>query len=389
MNDIFLWITLLSIIGILYPYVLYPFVLQILTVIQRTSLHSLKPKQLNDEEYPSVAVLIAAYNEGDYIVDAIHSIYKEQYPKLSVFVGSDGSTDSTVARVQSLQKEYPTLTLYDLSRRGKNRVNDYLVEHSQSDIIIHLDADCRIMKGSLHAMCSHYSDPEIGAVLGTSIDNPEEDHRIDNHAKEQSRYRNLEVKTRAMESALSSTVTSLGHCYSLRRKYRMPLPNDRVCDDYMPLLTILLQKKRVIAEQYARVIEVRSALPGMEFIQAQRFAACGIASVLEASPLLSPRYGLVSLFLWSRKMLRWLMPVFLLLALLSSIAGMFLGSIICTGFIGAFAIVVMLSIPGFFGVKTIPMRQACIFVRITISLIRAWFHILGSNPSAAWERPTA
>ena len=389
MIDASIIIIALCIIGIVYPFAIYPMLLRFLMIIKRSSLHSLEHKNLSSDEYPSVAVLIAAYNEAEYIEDAIHSIYAQEYPHIAVYIGSDGSTDSTAEKVRALQNQYDNLHFFDLSRRGKNRVNEYLVEHSSSDIIMHLDADCRLQKSAIIAMCSHYSDPEICAVLGTAIDNPLDGIEVDNHAEEQSSYRSLESRTRCMESSLASTVTSLGHCYSLRRAYRTPLPNDNVCDDYMPILNILLKKKRVIAEKNAGAIEVRKPQPGMEFTQAQRFASCGMASVRQAWKLLLPSYGLVSLFLWSRKIMRWLLPMFLIVAIISGIIGTLQGNSLSTAFILICTCFVFLSLPGYFGISIFPIRQAYIFVKVTISLIRAWMHFLGSNPSATWERPVA
>ena len=389
MIDVSIIIIVLCIIGILYPFAIYPMLLRFLMIVKRTSLHSLEQKKISLDEFPSVAVLIAAYNEAEYIEDAIHSIYAQDYPNVAVYIGSDGSSDATAEKVGALQQRYENLHFYDLTRRGKNRVNEYLVEHSSSDVIMHLDADCRLQKGAMLAMCSQYRDPEICAVLGTAIDNPLDGIEVDNHAEEQSSYRSLESKTRFMESSLASTVTSLGHCYSLRRAYRTPLPNDNVCDDYMPILNILLQKKRVIAERNAGAIEVRKPQPGMEFTQAQRFASCGMASVKQAWKLLLPTYGLVSLFLWSRKIMRWLLPVFLIIAMIAGMLGALQGNIVSMAFVLACACFVLLSLPGFFGISIFPIRQAYIFVRVNLSLIRAWMHFLGSNPSATWERPVA
>lgn len=370
---------------IFYPYGLYPLLLKILMKVRKHALHSLDRQQVEDASLPSIAILIAAYNEAEYIEDAIHTIYAQHYPQCAVYVGSDGSTDETVNIVRRLQAIYPNLHVHDLSRRGKNAVNEYLVKHSESEVIVHLDADVRLQAGALHSMCARFINQNIGAVIGTSIDSPMNRSR-DNHAEEHSAYRSLEFQTRSMESRLASTVTSLGHCYALRRRYRKPLPNDKVCDDYMPILNVLLAGKRVIADPYACAYEIRTSPPGMEFKQAKRFAACGMASVAEAEELLLPKYGLVALFLWSRKMLRWLMPFFYLLAITTSFLawneGSMIGKIILHLLIG----IIIVAIPGFLGIRIMPIRQACIFVRLQISLLGAWIHVLRSNSSSTWER---
>jgi hypothetical protein len=167
------------------------------------------------------------------------------------------------------------------------------------------------------------------------------------------------------------------------------LPNDSVCDDYTPLLSILADKKRVVVETKASVYEVRKSIEGMEYLQAQRFAACGIASLLFYKRLLLPTYGLISFFLWSRKMLRWCLPFFsIILLILTSISvvkmsmiGLFSASIWTLLFIGALA--------WNLGFSFKPFHSAYIFIRLHISLIMAWLHTIHKKQSAVWERPTA
>lgn len=377
--------TLLLLFLMIYPYAVYPKLLKLLMIFKKHSLHSLDIPNINEDALPSIAVLIAAYNESEYIEDAIHTIYSQRYPRCEVHVGSDGSTDDTVKIIERLQQQYPNLYVHALERRGKNAVNEYLVSHSNSDVIVHLDADVRLQSGALYSMCSRFTDASIGAVIGTSIDAPKHDSR-DNHAAEHSVYRSLEFQTRSMESALSSTVTSLGHFYAVRRIYRKPLPNEQVCDDYMPILHVLLEHKRVLADPHACAYEIRTSPPGMEFKQAKRFAACGMATVGEADALLSPKYGLIALFLWSRKMLRWLMPIFYLLAICTSFLAWHEGSNIGMIIFHCLLGVILLSIPGFLGLRIIIIRQACIFVRLQMSLLGAWIHVLRSNASSTWER---
>ena len=369
---------------IVYPYAFYPILLKLLVNIRKHTLYSLDKLQVNEEDLPTITVLIAAYNEADYIEQAIHNIYEQHYPHCAVHVGSDGSTDQTVNTVRKLQLQYPSLHIHDLTRRGKNAINEYLIAHSESEVIVHLDADVRLESGALHSMCSRFIDQEIGAVIGTSIDAPM-NNSLHDHAAEHSVYRSLEFQTRSMESQLASTVTSLGHCYALRRIHSKPLPNEKVCDDYMPILNVLLARKRVIADPYACAFEIRTSPPGMEFKQAKRFAACGMASVAEAEELLMPKNGLIALFLWSRKMLRWLMPFFYLLAISTSFLAWHEGSMIGKIIVHCLLGVLILSIPGFLGMRIMPMRQACIFVRLQMSLLGAWIHVLRSNTSSTWE----
>lgn len=378
-------IALIAVFLMVYPFAFYPLILKVLMIIRKGRLHSLDMPQIKQEDLPSIAILIAAYNEAEYIEDAIRTIINQHYPNIEIHIGSDGSTDDTVRKVKALQMEIPHLHIHDLSKRGKNAVNEYLIAHSTSDIIVHLDADVRLKPGALYSMCSRFFDDEIGAVIGTSIDAPVQSAHHD-HEEEHSTYRNMEFKTRSMESALASTVTSLGHFYAVRRKYRRTLPNDKVCDDYMPILHVLMAKKRVIADPHACAYEVREMQSGTEFKQAKRFAACGMATVWEAKQLLLPSFGLIALFLWSRKMLRWLMPIMYMKAMAFSLFAWMDDSIGGQYLFYGLSGIILLSLPGFLGIRIMPIRQACIFVRLQLSLLGAWMHVLRSNASSSWER---
>ncbi|MFM8456851.1 MAG: glycosyltransferase, partial [Ignavibacteria bacterium] len=181
---------LIAVFFMVYPFAFYPIVLRILIFLRKTSLHSLDIPQSKQEDLPVIAVLISAYNEAQYIEDAIRTIIDQQYPKYEIHIGSDGSTDDTVQRVQSLQQSIPHLYIHDLSKRGKNAVNEYLIAHSTSDIIVHIDADVRLKPGALYAMCSRFIDEEVGAVIGTSTDAPIASAHHE-HEEEHSSYRNL------------------------------------------------------------------------------------------------------------------------------------------------------------------------------------------------------
>ena len=378
-------IALIAIFFLIYPFAFYPIILKILQYLHKDTLHSLDTPQITQEELPSIAVLISAYNESEYIEDAIRTIINQGYPNYEIHIGSDGSTDDTVKKVNILQSEIPHLHIHDLSKRGKNAVNEYLIAHSHSEIIVHIDADVRLKPNALYSMCSRFHDDEVGAVIGTSTDAPMV-HVHHDHEEEHSSYRTMELHTRSMESALASTVTSLGHFYAVRRRFRKALPNEKVCDDYMPILHVLMEKKRVIADPHAHAFEVRELKPGTEFKQAKRFAACGMATVWEARKLLLPHYGLIAFFLWSHKMVRWLMPIIYLKAMGFACIAWMEQSVGGQYLFYALSGIIVLSLPGFLGIRIMPIRQACIFVRLQLSLLGAWLHVLKSNASSSWER---
>lgn len=85
---------------------------------------------------PTVCAIIPAYNEEATITHVIHPLVSSELID-EVFVVSDGSTDHT-ARVA----EDAGARVHQLSRnRGKGEAMQYAVAHTQSEVLVFLDAD--------------------------------------------------------------------------------------------------------------------------------------------------------------------------------------------------------------------------------------------------------
>lgn len=104
---------------ILYPFIIYPLILELLVRIRKNKLFQSSISDISTDQLPEISVLIAAYNEVDTLEETIETIYNQEYPKIQVHVGSDGSNDGTVELLYELQKKYPSLCVYDITRRGK------------------------------------------------------------------------------------------------------------------------------------------------------------------------------------------------------------------------------------------------------------------------------
>src|SRR5687767_8109585 len=79
---------------IAYTYLGYGLVIYILSRLRR---RPQIPAERNERNLPDITLLIAAYNEEQYVVDKIMNSLALDYPKdkLSIYFVTDGSTDST------------------------------------------------------------------------------------------------------------------------------------------------------------------------------------------------------------------------------------------------------------------------------------------------------
>ncbi len=123
--------------------------------------------------YPSVTVLVAAYNEESSIEDTVRSLMRQTYPgTLHVTVINDGSADCTASIVRDLLPEFSNLTLLDLPKNGgkANALNQGLAA-CQSELVITVDADCWIWKDGIQNLVGRRlaDPPNTRAVAGAIL----------------------------------------------------------------------------------------------------------------------------------------------------------------------------------------------------------------------------
>src|SRR5205085_9802074 len=100
-----------------------------------------------------------------------------------------------------------------------------------------------------------------------------------------------------------------------------PLPADTIADDFEIALGVVQGGRHIRYEPDARGIEVVVAEVKAEFRRKVRMIAGGYQALWRHRSLLDPfRRPAVALQLISHKVLRWLVPVFLMAALAASLA---------------------------------------------------------------------
>lgn len=132
-----------------------------------------RPKILEEQKYPPVTILIAAYNEADSITSTLAGIFLQDYPSaIRVILIDDGSNDHTVKFVKALQLKHPNLELIEIGRNGgKASALNQGLRRCQTDIVITIDADSYIFKDGVRKLVGRYlSDPtDTRAVAGTIL----------------------------------------------------------------------------------------------------------------------------------------------------------------------------------------------------------------------------
>jgi cellulose synthase/poly-beta-1,6-N-acetylglucosamine synthase-like glycosyltransferase len=295
---------------LLYVYAGYPFVLSLIA--------SVFPKQTSTpNHWPTLSVLIAAYNEEDSIGRKVEQTLALDYPKdkLEILVLSDGSTDRTDTIVQSFAN-YPVRLIRINSRKGKTHAQNEGVRAARGEILVFSDATTVYERRALRYLTANYSDPTVGAVSGRyEYCDPT---GASPTGQGQMTFWSYENNIKMWQSRIKSVSGCCGCIYSLRRELYTTLPSD-VISDLTQALCVIRQGYRVVFEDRALAFEETTTSTSDELRMRVRVVTRGIRGILSIPELLAPwKYPWISFQLISHKVLRWMVPFLLVLLFASS-----------------------------------------------------------------------
>ncbi len=296
--------------ALFYVYVGYPVLLGFLALFRR------RP-QREPGYCPSLSVLIAAYNEEASFGRKIRETLAAEYPagKLEIIVVSDGSTDRTDEIVKSFAGSRVRL-LRIADRRGKTHAQNEGAKECRNEVIVFSDATTVYHPKALLYLACNYEDPRVGAVSGLyKYFDPEGQSPTGWGSIVFWNYENLIKK---LQSRIASLTGSSGCIYSVRRDLYTPL-QEELCSDLVEPLHVVKKGYRVVFEDRALASEQTTKSVAEEFGMRVRVVIHGIRGVLSVPELLEPwKHGWISFQLLSHKVLRWMVPFFLILLFASS-----------------------------------------------------------------------
>lgn len=310
------WVSLALVV---YAYFVYPLMLWVVCgIVRRTRKANTPHKQPRGQgrrDWPTVSVLVPAFNEAESIPSKLDNCEAIDYPfgRLEVVFVSDGSSDETDSLLS--QQRPPRYRFWRLpSRMGKPSALNMAASMAKGDILVFSDASTALDPMAIRGLVRHFGDPSVGVVCGA----PSFGRSAESAATE-GLYWRYETALRRMEGQIGATLTASGTIYAMRSSCFRPLPAEAILDDFLIPMTARRLGYRVVYEPEARAWETAPATVRDEFIRRTRLAAgsFGALGPLTRAALLSP-----SLF-WafvSHKLLRWLVPLCLMIMALSSLA---------------------------------------------------------------------
>lgn len=265
------------------------------------------------DDYPTLSIIIAAYNEEAVIQEKIENSLSLDYPPdlLEIVVVADGSDDATVEMAQPYTSTSRVRVYHQPERQGKAAAVNRIMPLIQNEIVVLTDANAMLDKGTLQAIARNFADPAVSGVAG--------EKRVIEGGE--GLYWRYESQLKRCDSALSSVMGAAGELFAVRRAAFIPPAEDSIIEDFVMSLSLVGSGQRVVYEPDAVAREEPvSSLKG-EWQRRARNAAGGFRSIERLLYLLHPRQGRVAWQYFSHRVLRWAVTPFLLpLAFLLNLA---------------------------------------------------------------------
>lgn len=366
-----------GVFGTLYAYVGFP---ALVSLLRRAN----RPRHPGPAGVrPAVTVIIPAYNEEASIGAKLRNTLASDYPPhlLDVVVVSDASTDRTNDIAQSFESQGVRLIVQP-QRQGKTAGLNRAVDGARGDILVFTDANAAYPPDTLGCLVRHLGEPGVGLVSGYTR------YRLTGSgevAEVTNAYTTLERVIKRGESVWGCCVGADGAIFAMRRPLYRTLRDDDINDFVLPL--------GVIDQGYACVFAEDafcSESPGQnlesEFRRQSRITNRTLRALWRNVHLLNPfRFPGFAFFLFSHKVARFLVPIFLAvsaiaLILLAPAGGLYLA----VGAAALLGVVVSLasrklSSPG----RLLQFINA--FLTINMAVLDGWRKFLTGHGDVTWQ----
>ncbi len=297
----------ISVAATAFVYLGYPVGLAILVALRP------RPRRRSQLTLP-VTVIVPAHNEEAVIERKVANVLAGSYPRelVELIVASDGSSDRTV----ELARRAGATAVLDLPRQGKLAALTAAAARASGDVLVFTDADCFFEPRTLSELIANFADPAVGGVTGNEIRPSARERGV---ARGEGLYWRYEQWLKRLEDRAGSTISACGSLYALRRPlFRAPTVAAGN-DDVLISTEVVRAGRRLAFDEHATVLVDSARTGGDEFRRKVRVINGGLRTWLALSEMLDPRkYGLYAIQVLVRKVLRRLLPFFLLAMFLST-----------------------------------------------------------------------
>jgi len=300
MLEFFFWLLFAS---ICWTYIGYPI---LLVIISKFYHHSIKHEPIE----PTITLIITVYNEERAIGDKLTNSLNINYPreKLQILVSSDCSNDKTHEIVESFADQGVELTILR-ERGGKTVAENAAAAIARGEILVFTDATTEVTPNTLRDLVQKFADERVGCIGAELEYVSDKGTAVGRGAGAYWRY---EKWLKKMEASINSLIGVSGCLYAVRRVLYSELAPDMISD--FVIASEVYSKGHITVYGSGAVSKEKTLEnPRQEFDMRVRVAIGSINALFRYSQMLNPfRYGFFSFQLFSHKVLRYLVPEFLI-----------------------------------------------------------------------------
>lgn len=271
-----------------------------------------------DDFLPPVTLVIAAFNEEDFITKKIENSLSLDYPqeKLKILIITDGSSDKT----PEIVKQYSVIQhMYEPIRAGKIAAIHRAMANIHTPYVIFSDANTLLNKMGIRNIVRHYKDVNTGGVAGEKKIITSDSDTIAGAGE--GLYWKYESFLKKQDGKFYSVVGAAGELFSIKTElYEFPGKNI-ILDDLVISMRICQKGYRIAYEPDAYAMETPSASIKEEKKRKVRISAGAFQSIIILYPLLNVfKFPKLAFQYISHRVLRWtLCPLFLPIIFITNI----------------------------------------------------------------------
>ena len=378
------WVFIIGLAIVFYSYLGYGVVLGFLV-----KFFGQKPKfeSLPDSELPEVAMLIAAYNEQDIIIEKIDNCLALDYPKdkLHLYFVTDGSNDLT----DRIVRLFPQVKFFHQpARQGKLSAVDRVMKHVKEPLTIYTDANAMINRMAVKNMVRHFQNDQVGAVAGEKCVLADGDAA----SAGEGFYWKYESLLKRWDYQLHSVVGAAGELFAIRTELYQKQEPDTLIEDFVMTMRIAAKGYRVAYESEAQAQEHSSESLAEEMKRKVRISAGGLQAIWRLRDVLNPvKNGLLTFQYVSHRVLRWtLAPISLLAIFLANIILIQTNEWFWWLMMGGQTAFYLAAIVGYY-LEGINLRVKALFIPLyftfmNLNVFLGFLKLVAGNQSVVWDK---
>lgn len=118
------------------------------------------------DQWPSVSIIVPAFNEATVIGNCVRSIQLTRYDRYEVVLVDDGSTDDTARMMAELAAGDPRIKVLTQAHAGKGAALNLGIRNATGGVLMIVDADGIFSRYTVENMLQAFEDGRTGAVCG-------------------------------------------------------------------------------------------------------------------------------------------------------------------------------------------------------------------------------